>query len=294
MNFLMLHDIRSFDNEFFPKRYRQPYFLTPDQFDNIVKNYPGTNYDQQRNNRYVYTFDDGLVDHLFVARLLSSKGIKCIFFVPRAPVIDRKIVDSHKIQFLLAAADEVKLYNELHSVFQKEFDITANDLDHFTKSKWANNIWSKEMVFVTRIFREFGSTKERSYLLDFYFKKYVSQDMADFANAFYLSEDNVNEISAMGHLIGGHGDLSVDLRYCDSKEIESEISKSKEFLEQYNRNDLRFAYANGGYTAEVVHCMQKHAFNCAFTTNINDINVKMKHYKIARIDPTRNSFSKFN
>ena len=75
MNVLMLHDIREFQQNFFPNRYKLPYFLSVQQFHNIISNLN----DQKKNilsfdesldfdddaflkEKVILTFDDGLKD----------------------------------------------------------------------------------------------------------------------------------------------------------------------------------------------------------------------------------------
>ena len=58
---------------------------------------------------------------------------------------------SHKIQFILAAVDEKLLVNELLSNFVDGSIIYYK----YSTSKWENNIWSKDMVFVTNFLRNY-------------------------------------------------------------------------------------------------------------------------------------------
>jgi peptidoglycan/xylan/chitin deacetylase (PgdA/CDA1 family) len=53
------------------------------------------------------TFDDGLADHYeTVFPLLGERGLHGAFFPPAQPVRERTVADVHKIQFILAAADD--------------------------------------------------------------------------------------------------------------------------------------------------------------------------------------------
>ena len=116
MNILMLHDIREFQENFFPERYKLPSFLSPQQFNNIINNLTNSksnilslndslliNDINISNNLTVLTFDDGLKDHLAIARDLASENIKACFFIPSGPILEKSIIDSHKIQFILAS-----------------------------------------------------------------------------------------------------------------------------------------------------------------------------------------------
>src|SRR5688572_25788722 len=55
----------------------------------------------------VLTFDDGFIDHyLTVFPRLVSRGIVGSFFVPAQPVLEHRVLDVHKIHFILAAATD--------------------------------------------------------------------------------------------------------------------------------------------------------------------------------------------
>ena len=75
MKYLMLHDIRNISQDFFPKRYEFPYFYTYDQFTHLLNRFPPTSYDSELIDKYIYSFDDGLVDHFNVAKIIFEKNI---------------------------------------------------------------------------------------------------------------------------------------------------------------------------------------------------------------------------
>ena len=154
---------------------------------------------------------------------------------------------SHKIQFILASRNENEVLETLLKIINSNFELDENYLNKFRESKWVKNIWSDEMIFITRILREFKTSLERNFLIDNLFKRFVSSDEKDFAANFYLSPEQVQEISDMNHLIGGHGYKSNDLLFCDESEIRSEIINSDIFIGRYNKELKYYAYANGGF-----------------------------------------------
>lgn len=288
MNYLMLHDIRNISSEFFPERYDFPYFYTIDDFLEILKRFIPKSFNDEDSIKFIYTFDDGLIDHLYVAKLLAKKKIKSIFFIPSAPVLEREMIGSHKIQFILAAEKEDLILSKLLRIINKEFDLEDNYLDQFKKSKWENNIWSDEMILITRILREFKTSTERDFLVNKLFSIYVSSDEKDFANSFYLSNENVEEIASMGHIIGGHGNKSIDLRYCIDSEIKNEILISDAFISKFNPQIKYYAYANGGFNDFAISLLKELNFDKAFTTHLENEGLeKNKQYFCQRIDPSK-------
>ena len=208
--------------------------------------------------------------------------------MPSSPVINRDIVLSHKIQFIIASRKEEIIVKELKSIIFNNYDINSKELNEYKKSRWANNIWSEEMIFVTRILREFKNNKVRKFLCDELFSKFVSKDEKDFANNFYLNLRQVKEISEMNHLIGGHGHLSDNLIFCTNSEIENEIKLSLKFIKQFQPKEKYYAYANGGFNDYCINLLNKLRFDKAFTTSLeNDGEKNNTKLFIKRIDPSK-------
>lgn len=296
----MLHDIREVDPNFYPDRFKLPYFLRPQQFYNIIDNLKSIGADilaldepliisenNIRNSKFVLTFDDGLKDHLTVARYLFKKRIKGVFFVPSGPVLDNTIIDSHKIQFIIAAANPEKIAETICLKYEQFFNAPRSDLKNFFISKWKNNIWSKEMVFITRILREFNDSKWKRFLLSDLFEIYVSNDEKSFSKEFYLDLNGVKEIISLGHIVGGHGHFSHDLRYEDFETIEDEIQNMDSFLNSIKVDKKYLAYANGGYNDKVLYELNKYSFDCAFTTGHRKIELTDDKMLLPRIDATK-------
>ena len=60
-------------------------------------------------NAILLTFDDGLIDHyISVFPLLDKHGIQGCFYPSNMPIEESKVLDVHKIQFILAAVPDVK------------------------------------------------------------------------------------------------------------------------------------------------------------------------------------------
>jgi peptidoglycan/xylan/chitin deacetylase (PgdA/CDA1 family) len=300
MKVLMLHDIREFDQSFFPERYKLPYFLVPEQFDNIVNNLLAQkskllslsnnliiSAENISNDITLLTFDDGLKDHLSIARNLASKNIKACFFIPSGPLFEHSIIDSHKIQFILASVSSQEIINFINDSFEYSFNTTHESLNEYYISRWRNNIWSKEMIFVTRVLREYPNKIWKRQLINDLFYKYVSIDSKAFSSEFYLSQDDVLEIKSLGHIIGGHGHYSYDLSFEDFDTIESELFKMNDFLMNLNQEVKYYAYANGGYNLYVINKLMEFNFDLAFTTGHRSVQKSDSSLEIPRIDATK-------
>ena len=92
----------------------------------------------------------------------------------------------------------------------------------------------------------------------------------------------------MGHLIGGHGYKSLDLRFCKSSEIKKEIFNSDKFISKFNSQKKLYAYANGGFNDYAIETLRNLNFKKAFTTNLEyKCSKNLKRYVLKRIDPSK-------
>ena len=192
----MYHDIRDVKDTLFKSRITLKSFLRVDQFKSqlsyikkkykIISIYDLPNIDDNRDYA-ILTFDDGLKDHYRVASMLSDEKIPASFFIPVNAVENRKIIKSHKIQFILDSAEEKwvvrDIFNSLKAFGEEERGLWKT----YSLSKWKNNWWSPEMVFVTNILR---THKKGSELTDLLFADLVTSDEASFCEDFYLTENN--------------------------------------------------------------------------------------------------------
>ncbi len=296
----MLHDIREFNPNFYPERYRMPYFLTPYQFDNLLQNLINNKnriltfndsffFSEEVVNQGLYflTFDDGLKDHLYVARILKKANIKAAFFIPSGPIFEHSIIDSHKIQFILASTEPSKLVRHIQISFQEYFNKDSSFLDEYFVSRWKNNIWSRDMVFVTRVMREFPDSFWKRSLLSNLFLKFVTSDTKSFSAEFYLNFEDVNEIINMGHYIGGHGHYSYDLRFEKIDVIEEELDRMDNFLSKYVQEKKMYAYANGGYNDFIVKQVISRGYDFAFITGHRNVSIQDSNWLLPRIDATK-------
>ena len=274
----MLHDIRDDYNNRYAKRYELPYFLSNERFisglrslnkgnglvvlDNAVDDY----FDVQQ-SRDLLTFDDGLKDHLAVARILYKLEIAAVFFVPSG-ILNGAFVDSHKIQFILSVLSEEKILSIIKNCLKVSDNQWRTIYREYSTSLWNNNIWSDGMVFITRFFRSFNDIDVRRSILDRIFDDYIFKHDPDLHNQFYLSKEDITEIVQMGHQIGGHGVKSYNLEFETLATISDELKGSREFLLNLGM-PLRFALANGGYNDEVLRIAEELNFKKCYTTNNN-------------------------
>ena len=139
--------------------------------------------------------------------------------------------------------------------------------EKYSVSKWKNNWWTPEMVFVTNFLRYNDKWKITSRLFD----KIITKNQAEFCDDFYLNEKQINKMVSAGHEIGGHGFLSVPLTAI--KDQEEDIIQSLNYVKKFYKGNIMFSYPNGKYNKDTIKILEKHNCKYAYTTvkeNIND------------------------
>jgi peptidoglycan/xylan/chitin deacetylase (PgdA/CDA1 family) len=279
----MFHDVRDLKDTKYPKRYELKSFLQWDDFKErirIISNrYKVISSDtalrldlSQINGDYAtLTFDDGLADHYEVYKYLNNLGLCATFLVPRAPIMDHKMIHSHKIQFLLASVDEKELVEYMLNDLGDYYGMSTKWKDgvwvEYSKSPWKDNWWSPEMVFVTNVLRKFPFEFPNTVYeyTDILFRKYVPQSEKEISEDLYLSERQLRVMAKQDCVtIGGHGDSSENLENMAYRSACNEIKKSCKFISKYSENII-FSYPNGGYNKFIKKAMENEGCKIAYT-----------------------------
>lgn len=296
MRILMFHDIRDTDPKFFPRRYEMPSFLSKSTFYKGLQSLSGKTLtsndfalsDQIKNNHldFILTFDDGLKDHLEVANILQKKNIKAVFFIPTSICqSSQSFINSNLIQFILASAPEKNICADLTKFFL-ERGFLKSQLEKFKTSKWALNVWSDEMIFITRLLREFPDLEVRKEALVHLAERFIPLPLSELHHQFYLNWNEVGEIHKMGHYIGSHGAMSFDYLYQNENSVSQDLQKSFEALREF-RGGNALSYPNGGHSDAIVNIVKKCGFKVAFTTEQKDFSINDDALRIPRLDASK-------
>ncbi len=137
-NVIMYHYIRSFDNEFpyfkfldfknFKKQ--NNFFLKKKGFIKITDNIDEDYY----KDKYLLTFDDGLKEHLKVAKYLHNRNILGIFFVPSYQIIKKDFLPIHKIHLIFGKFNSSEII-EIYQKFKVNFKKNKNVFKLFENQK---------------------------------------------------------------------------------------------------------------------------------------------------------------
>ena len=267
----MFHDVR--DENKYPKRYSLKSFLNKEKFkfqiNEITKKYKIIDskdlqgLDLESNENYaILTFDDGLKDHYWVHKYLKSCNLPATFLIPKMPIIEKKVMNTHKIQFIMAKADEILIKNDILNLFNN--NDRQSIWDEYSKTSWKKNWWSKEMIFITNFLRKYKGKDFDCYeISNLLFNKYLDVSEEELSEDFYLDLNQIDEMVNNNMCIGGHGNISENLLLID--DVENDILESKKFVSSYS-NQFVFSYPNGGFNDKIKEIMQKLNCKLSFTT----------------------------
>ncbi len=226
-------------------------------------------------NAALLTFDDGFVDHyVSVFPILDESGVSACFFPPGQAIVERRILDVHKIHFILAAGTDPTalldtIFRELDS-HRKEYELPANDyyIDAFAV---ANRFDTKEVALIKRLLQTELPAALRGRLVDVLFERFVAEDQDVFARELYMSVDQLRHLSRRGMTIGAHGWTHRWMDSLTAEEQEREIDQSLDFLTSITGSTENWvmSYPYGGYNGATTKILSSKRCAMAFTTEVN-------------------------
>ena len=190
-----------------------------------------------KKKKYIFSFDDGLKDHLFASNILKKKNILGIFFINTVPIIEKKILNVHKLHLICGRFKSEEIIKELYSIesinlenikipSSKRYQLENSlDKDHINKIKLK--------VFLNQNKNFFLINK----LFNFFFSKLTQKKILE---KFYLSRDDIIDIDRKGMIIGGHSHSHKLLSSLSFKDQNKEIKKNINYLSKILKKKNRF------------------------------------------------------
>jgi Polysaccharide deacetylase len=191
----------------------------------------------------IITFDDGLKEQMAAARRLSGSGRGGIFFVSTAPLIERRVLDVHKLQMIRAVRTDEELAGLLEAQFGPTF--SGFDLDGARQQYKYDNDHARRVKFFVNFMIDPDARREWS---DRLFCELFGDEAAA-AEQLYMSADDVRELARLG-MLGTHGHGHIPLAELDAVAMKSDIQCSLDILAQCGAKDVRgISYPYGGPSA---------------------------------------------
>lgn len=171
-------------------------------------------------NAMLLTFDDGFRDHYeTVTPLLEERGWQGSFFPCTQPIVDARVLDVHKIHFVLATVEDPRtLLGELTEWLRGTASAPRVDEVH--------RFDDAAVTTFKRLLQRELPLPLRSELVDRFFRTYVTADEAAFARELYASADELRDMRRRGMYLGCHGHRHVWLDRLGPVEAGLEIQRS--------------------------------------------------------------------
>jgi len=236
------------------------------------------------------TFDHGLADHVRVALpLLAARGLSAAFFLPVAPVVERRVIAAHKIQFVLAAADcEQDVVAAVYDLVA-EYRRSGAALPHH-QAAWEGGHpgedWARQMTFVTRLLRSGLPAALRGEVIDRLFDTFVTGDETAFADDLYLSPAQARALADAGMEVGGQGLTATNLQGLPHRTQQGEIAATTAFLtRKIGLGDrLLFSYPHGGWDEATLELLPAEGFVAALTAHHGRVRAGTDAFLLPRFD----------
>jgi peptidoglycan/xylan/chitin deacetylase (PgdA/CDA1 family) len=231
-------------------------------------------------NGCLLTFDDGLREHLdTVAPALEAHGLTGCFCPPAQPVLERRVLDVQKTQWLLGTvADHRALGDELLDLAGVE------DVEAFRAANTpAHRYDPPETVFVKRALQDGLPEDRRRDVLDRLFREHVTDDEGAFADELYLTLEECRELVRRGHDVIGHGYEHRRLGLLAEPAQREEIERSRAFVDAVG-GTWALCYAYGSRNATTLRLLEGSACLLALTTDARRATRDDSLLELPRID----------
>lgn len=288
----MYHYVRDLERSRFPAikglsidRFRRQLDYIQEHFTPItVENLLEASLDKLKDfppNPVLLTFDDGYSDHFAnVFPMLDDRGIQGCFFPTAQAVLEHRVLDVNKIQFVLAIVPDASLLleqvfsylNELRS----EYTFGAKE-DYVRSITEQHRYDSRDVIVLKRLLQRELPEPVRKEIVRRLFAQYVTSDEAAFACELYMSEDQIACMRRKGMHIGSHGCTHVWLNQVSPEMQAAEIDGSLAFLQRLGigRDDWTMCYPYGGFNESLLQILRDRKCPLGFTADarIADLDV---------------------
>jgi peptidoglycan/xylan/chitin deacetylase (PgdA/CDA1 family) len=213
-------------------------------------------------NPILLTFDDGYSDHFDnVFPLLDEGGIQGCFFPPAQVVLEHKVLDVNKIQFVLAVSpDAAVLLDRVFAwldEFRSQYEINTKE-GYLQTLSGEHRYDPREVVIFKRLLQRELPEQVRVEIVRRLFAEFVTADEAAFACELYMSVEQIACLRRHGMHIGSHGYSHAWLNHISPEAQACDIDRSLDFLERLGvtRDGWSMCYPYGGFNDSLLEILR--------------------------------------
>ena len=251
----MYHYIRSF-NKLFPYfnflhfndfKKQNNFFSKQKSFVKINDNLE----EELNKNHYLLTFDDGLKEHLKIAKYLKKKNILGFFFIPTYQLEKSDFLPIHKIHLLFGKYNSNKIIN-IFKKFNIEINYDKKIFSTFNKQKFFLN---KKKILTENDIKIYLKTilnnldQENSEIVSIIFDYcFTKKKQKQIFKKFYMNSKDIIILEKLGMKIGSHTHEHKVLSKMSHNKQLKDISKSIDILQNIIKKKINyFCYPYGGF-----------------------------------------------
>ena len=220
------------------------------------------------------TFDDGLKDHARnVFPVLRDRGIRGAFFVITSAVEEARVIDVHKVHFLLARLGTERMIEAFHdfiSIHSPRLaglsELRIDDRQRLSPSRYDDILTGNLKARLNTL-----DAPTKTAFLEKLFRDTLG-DEAEFAKELYLSWDDVNTMIRGGMDFGSHTHSHRHIDTLSPKELGSEIATARDLLKEHTRGAalpiISDPFGTGDYSAALLDQLVGFGYALGFTVEV--------------------------
>ncbi len=235
---------------------------------------------------FLLTFDDALADHAFVTReLLQPRDLCGVFFVHTAALEDGHLCSAHQVHQLLCRMN----VEQLSEALQSQLDARVADWRQtfavpVAEAARVYHYESPEIAVLKYLLSHVLPIDVRSDVVSSVFHSHVGESDS-IAERWYLNWDQVREMQAAGHTIGGHSHRHEPYHRLTATEQARDLMQCSALLSQRLGPGSRpMSYPFGMCDEDIARRCAFAGFVNGFTTEPGWIEASQDAHRLSRVD----------
>jgi peptidoglycan/xylan/chitin deacetylase (PgdA/CDA1 family) len=242
-------------------------------------------------NACILTFDDGFIDHFttVLPRLLERRLPGC-FYPPVAAIEAHRVLDTHKIQIILAAAPEparvARRILDLVENHRARWELPSSSV-LYEQYAHAGRFDGPEVTFIKRMLQRGLPGPVRAAITARLFEEHAGTEEATVAKELYMDLAQLQAMVRAGMEVGGHGADHVWLDSLSRADQAHEIERTVAFLAQVHGHrpvGWVMCYPFGAYNADTLDLLPGVGCALGLTTRVDLVPDLRAPFELARLD----------